>query len=327
MTQPQMDISVIICAYTEERWDDLVAAVESVQAQSRAPREIIVVVDHNPNLLARVRMHLPGVIAIENHEPRGLSGARNSGGAAARGAVLAFLDDDAEAAPDWLAQLTTGYTHPDVAGVGGALEPIWRSGQPAWLPEEFYWVVGCTYHGLPQTTAAVRNLIGANMSCRREVFEVVGGFRNGVGQVGNGMLRCDDTEFCIRVRQAQPEYRFLYEPQARVYHQVPSTRTRWEYFRSRCYTEGLSKAVVSRFVGAKDGLASERAYTLRTLPRGVIRGLSDAIRRRDRAGLARAGAIVAGLVITTAGYLIGRVSTLDAARKCGGYDQAQGRAI
>ena len=41
------DISVVICAYTEDRWDDLVAAVASVQGQSESPREIVVVVDHN----------------------------------------------------------------------------------------------------------------------------------------------------------------------------------------------------------------------------------------------------------------------------------------
>src|SRR5690349_6972748 len=88
MSSP-MDISVVICAYTEARWDDLVAAVESIQCQSLPAREILVVVDHNSNLLDRARTHLPGVRAVENHEPRGLSGARNSGIAAARGSAIA----------------------------------------------------------------------------------------------------------------------------------------------------------------------------------------------------------------------------------------------
>src|SRR5260370_41590387 len=96
------DISVIICAYTEKRWDDLVAAVESIQHQRTPPREIIVVIDHNSGLLSRVQENLPGVIAIENHEPKGLSGARNSGAKVAQGAVVAFLDDDAIARPDWI---------------------------------------------------------------------------------------------------------------------------------------------------------------------------------------------------------------------------------
>ena len=123
MKDTTLDVSVVICAYTEERWDDLVAAVESLQQQSIPPREIIVVVDHNPRLLDRVRAYLPGVVAIENSKPQGLSGARNSGLAIAQGALIAFLDDDATAEPDWLARLATAVRTPRVLGAGGTVEP------------------------------------------------------------------------------------------------------------------------------------------------------------------------------------------------------------
>ncbi len=79
MSGTTLDVSVVICAYTEERWDDLVAAVESIQQQSIPPREIIVVVDNNHRLLDRVRKYIPGVTTIENSKPQGLSGAKNSG--------------------------------------------------------------------------------------------------------------------------------------------------------------------------------------------------------------------------------------------------------
>jgi glucosyl-dolichyl phosphate glucuronosyltransferase len=301
------DISVIICAYTEERWDDLVGAVESVRRQSLPPREIIVVVDHNPSLLERVRTEIPGVVAIENREARGLSGARNSGILAAAGGLLAFLDEDALAAPDWLERLSAGYADPQVLGVGGAIEPVWLSGRPGWFPEEFDWVVGCTYRGLPQSATPVRNLIGCNMSFRREVFEIAGEFRSGIGRVGTRPLGCEETELCIRVNQRWPQRRLLYEPQARVRHRVPASRARWDYFRSRCYAEGLSKATVARHVGSGDGLASERTYTFRVLPQGIARGLGDVL-RWDTTGLARAGAIMVGLAFTLAGYLIGTIS-------------------
>src|SRR5579859_6241737 len=103
MKDPTLDVSVVICAYTEERWHDLIAAVESIQQQSVTPSEIIVVIDNNKRLLERARAHIAGgVIVIENSEPQGLSGARNSGIAVAHGAYIAFLDDDALAEPDWL---------------------------------------------------------------------------------------------------------------------------------------------------------------------------------------------------------------------------------
>ena len=96
------DVSVVICAYSDRRWNDLVAAVTSVRAQSEEPAEIVVVVDHNPALLTRARAALPVSTVVENGEPRGLSGARNSGISATSGEVVAFLDDDAIAEPTWL---------------------------------------------------------------------------------------------------------------------------------------------------------------------------------------------------------------------------------
>jgi glycosyltransferase involved in cell wall biosynthesis len=303
-----LDISVVICAYTEERWDDLVAAVHSVQRQDVPPQQIIVVIDHNPVLLERARSCLSDAVVIENREARGLSGARNSGVAAAQGAIVAFIDEDASAAPDWLIHLSAGYHNPHVLGVGGAIEPVWQDGRPSWFPVEFDWVVGCSYRGMPESQAPVRNLIGANMSFRREVFETIGMFRSEIGRVGARPLGCEETELCIRALQHWPQRLFLYEPRAKVQHRVPSRRAHWSYYRMRCYAEGLSKVMVARFVGAKDGLASERAYTLQTLPCGIRHGLADTLLRGDPMGLARAGAIVAGLLVTATGYLIGTIT-------------------
>ncbi|MCB9098834.1 MAG: glycosyltransferase [Anaerolineales bacterium] len=306
MKKATSNISVIICAYTEHRWVELLAAVESVQSQTVSPQEIIVVIDHNPLLLEQVRTALPDVISIHNHEDQGLSGARNSGLAVARGEIIAFLDEDATAAPDWLAKIVSCYADSAVAGVGGAIEPLWIGGQPKWFPEEFNWVVGCTYRGMPQTIAPVRNLIGCNMSLRHEIFQAVGGFRNGIGRIGTRPVGCEETELCIRTRQLHPQSELLYMPEARVEHRVPPNRANLKYFLSRCYAEGLSKALVARFVGTKDGLASERTYTLKVLPEGVVRGLTDFSTKLDLSGLGRAGAIIAGLSFATAGYLAGR---------------------
>src|SRR3990172_5194727 len=112
------NISVVICAYTEARWNDLVEAVASMKNQTLPPREIIIVIDYNPALLNRVRTEIPAVTVVENNEARGLSGARNSGIAVAGGHVIAFMDEDATAAPDWLARLSAGYEDANVFGVG-----------------------------------------------------------------------------------------------------------------------------------------------------------------------------------------------------------------
>ncbi len=303
-----LDISVIICAYTEARWHDLVAAVESLRHQTKPAREIIVVVDHNQRLLERVRAELPCVVEVENSDCQGLSGARNSGIAIARGALIAFLDDDATAELDWLERFHQCFEDNRVLGVGGTVEPVWLSKQPTWFPKEFYWVVGCSYQDMPDSPIVVRNPFGGCACYRREIFDVVGGFRSEIGRIGTLPLGCEETELCIRASQYWPQRVFLYEPQARIHHHIPAFRASWHYFRTRCFSEGLSKATVAQFVGSKDVLATERTYIIRTLLRGVMHRVKDGILHLDGKDFAQAGAIAAGLTITVTGYTTGVIT-------------------
>jgi glycosyltransferase involved in cell wall biosynthesis len=300
-------VSVVICAYTTRRWDQLIEAVASVRGQTRPADEVIVVVDYCDTLLERAPDALgPDVQVLANSGPRGLSGARNTGVAAATGDVVAFLDDDATAEPDWLDLLSGHYAEPSVVGVGGLIVPRWEVGPPRWFPPEFGWVVGCSYTGQPTATAVVRNPIGANMSFRREPVLTVGGFATSVGRVGADGLGCEETELSIRLAQHDHEARILHEPGAAVHHLVPAERARWAYFRRRCWAEGLSKAEVSRLSDPRRALASERIHAFRTVPAGAARDIAAAVRHRDAFRLARAVVGLTGLAVTAAGYLRGR---------------------
>ena len=135
----------------------------------------------------------------------------------------------------------------------------------------------------------------------------MGGFSSQVGRVEKLLAGCEETELCIRARQHWPAATILYNPAAQVSHRVPAERTSWRYFTARCFGEGRSKAVVARLVGAQAGLELERAYVRRTLPAGIVRGLADLVRRGDGPGGLRAAAIVAGALLTLAGYIVGRV--------------------
>jgi glucosyl-dolichyl phosphate glucuronosyltransferase len=151
----------------------------------------------------------------------------------------------------------------------------------------------------------VRNLMGCTMSVRRETFAQVGGFTEDLGRIGRIPLGCEETEFCIRLRQvyrkAGRPARIVLEPAAKVDHRVSPDRVSWGYLRRRSWSEGLSKATVARLVGADDALSTERAYVTRILPGALVREL--------RAGrLASVAAIVAALAWTTAGYVRGAVS-------------------
>lgn len=304
--------SVVICVYTEERWEDILAAVDSVRTQSHPALEILLVVDHNERLLARLAEEFQDeavreeVRVLANAGPRGLSSGRNTGIAASRGEFVAFLDDDAVAERDWLRYFAEGYDDPGVMAVGGRTLPSWASGRrPVWFPEEFDWVVGCTYRGLPPGRVRVRNVLGGNASFRRTAFDVAGGFATGIGRDGDKRpLGCEETELCIRLSQALPEAVLLIDDRSVIHHKVPAARERFGYFRSRTYAEGLSKALVSRSVGAGEGLEAERRYTTRVLPVGVARGLRDALLGRP-GGAGRAGAIVTGVAVAAAGLVRG----------------------
>lgn len=302
MTSPDgLRLSVVICAYTERRRHDLQRAVTSIAEQTRGADQLILVIDHNDRLRHWAEAAHPAATVIPNTGRRGLSGARNCGVGAATGDVVAFLDDDAHAAPDWLAQLAAHYTDPRVAGVGGAATPVWPHHRPRWFPPEFDWVVGCSYVGLPTDTAPVRNPIGAGMSFRRAVFDRVGGFAEGLGRVGATPLGCEETEFGIRLQAILPDAVVLYEPRARVRHQVTGDRVSLRYFLARCHAEGLSKAAVADRAGADAALATERQYLRRTLPRALARD------SRSPGTWPRAGAVLVGTGSTAVGYARGRL--------------------
>ncbi|HEV3358409.1 MAG TPA: glycosyltransferase family 2 protein [Pseudonocardiaceae bacterium] len=305
------DVSVVICAYTERRWVELLRAIDSAAEQQPGPAEILVVVDHNPALAERLRSHVDSSVTVtENTRQRGLSGARNTALAQVKGEVIAFLDDDAYAGPGWLAALTAPFGDPDVHAVGGAATPVWPGERPVTLPArrgggatpvrgELDWVVGCTYHGQPRTLAQVRNVMGCNMAFRASVFSRVGGFTEGIGRVGTLPLGCEETELCIRLRHADRNVRILFEPAALVHHQVSADRLSWSYLRRRSYAEGVSKAAIAKLVGADDALSTERAYTSRIIPLAVLRELASG-------GLRGAFALVLSVFSAAFGYLRGR---------------------
>jgi hypothetical protein len=203
---------------------------------------------------------------------------------------------------------------PTVLGVGGEVEPRWLSEAPPWFPAEFGWVVGCSYTGQPSTPAPVRNLMAGNMVVRKDVFEGLGGYRAGHGNVQltadagrrhrfvTRQSGCEETDLCIRALAAWPGHTWQYEPAVRIDHCVPKSRTTLRYFLARCNDEGLAKArVVVEFAGAKDGLSTERRYVTRVLPRAVVRGMFQML-RGDWWGAARAVAVITGFSVTTLAY-------------------------
>lgn len=291
--------SVVIACHSERRWPSLLSAITSAQTQDPPPAQVIVAVDHNPALCGRLRAEVEGIEVADHRGVAGASGTRNAGVAIVSSPLAVFLDDDVRAQPGWLRELVAPLSDPDVVGTGGRTLPAWLGRRPRWFPDEFGWVVGASYAGLPTRLAPIRNVWSENMAVRRGAFDAVGGFRPGFGKLGR-ISRPEDTDLCIRISSTAPAMRWMYVPTAVVDHEVPPERATVAFFLRRCYWEGAGKIELSAHLGKDRELRDERAYVLRTLPRALWRALLAP-------DLPRALAIVAGVGAAAMGAAAGVV--------------------
>jgi len=299
-------VSVIICCYTWQRLGDIREAVASVQRQTQPPDEIILVVDNNRTLYDLLKLEIGGQArVILNESARGLSAARNAGIAIAQGELVAFLDDDAIAEPDWLARLVAPFVDPSVYATGGRAKLTWSGGKPKWFPEELDWVVGGSYTWLPQRPTLVSNPHGHNMCFRRDVFSTIGMFDTSLGRRGNRGQAGEEREICLRIAYHLPGAKIVYEPGALVLHKVRYDRARWNYLVKRAYQEGLCKAYIlcRAPTSVRVSLEPERRYfrhlVLRAIPARLIRPWNSSL-------LVQSFAIGMCIAATTAGYVLGQ---------------------
>ena len=230
----QLNLSIILPTYN--RAGSLKRAIAALLRQTADPASYeIVVVDNNSSDGTRevvASCDDPRVRLV--CEPRqGLSYARNAGIAAARGPILAFTDDDVEAAPDWVETLVAMLArHADADGIGGRVLPAWERDRPRWLTREHWGPLALQDHG--DTTRVFdrqtpTGLVGANVAFRREVFERIGQFSTEVQRVKDGIGSTEDHELLARLYLAGG--RMLYHPKMLVMARVQPDRCNRRYHR------------------------------------------------------------------------------------------------
>jgi glycosyltransferase involved in cell wall biosynthesis len=291
-----------VCTHTDRRLGLLHDCVESLRANDATPHEIIVVVDSNEPLLERLRGTVPAGVEVIPSAGRGVSAARNAGVAMASGDLVAFIDDDATAEPDWLHELRKPFDDPDIVAAGGRIVPNWEGTTPV-LPPELYWVVGCTYRGHPTSAQPITRPIACNMAARREALLDTGGFPVEFGPSGPKPKNHSNEEIALAVQMRRRYGRdsIWYTPAAVVRHFVPVARTTWTYLWQRCVAEGISKADVRMRYGPA-AMGFDRSYASRTLVPAIAHYAATGVRHRDRLAGARALASAGGLLVTAAAF-------------------------
>jgi glycosyltransferase involved in cell wall biosynthesis len=240
-----MSVTVVIC--THQRAASLRQTLLSIAVQAReSGAEIIVVDNASTDETAAVVEDFASVRYVrEDH--LGLCHARNRGWREARTAVVAFLDDDAVAAPGWIAAVQGAFADDDpaVGCVGGAVLPDWEVPAPGWLSPRV--ALGLTIIDWPGgrrrlTDLSAEWLAGTNLACRVAALETVGGFHPGLDRRGAHLLSSGDV--FLEKRMMQCGYACVYEPAMQVRHAVPAARLSHGWFRRRYFWQGISDAVM-----------------------------------------------------------------------------------
>lgn len=299
-------ISVIVCSCTLERWELLRQSLRSLVTQELMPVEVILCVDHNESMFQQCGDELAPLFAnapwtfriIQNKYETRLGGARTTAVEVATGDIVAFLDDDARAAPSWLRQLAEVYQDSNVVAVGGAPLADYEVPRPRWIPFECNWVFGCAYRGLPEHRSPVGHLIGANMSIRRAALVSFGGFHSD---------NHDDMDLSQRTRRAFGRDAVVFEPAAIVHHFVPERRLSWSYFWRRCFFVNKGKVRALRDMGGAGDLRAEFHFVRRSLSRSLAAEARE-FRRGDRYAPVRYAMLMTAIVLGAAGAVAGRLT-------------------
>jgi len=170
-------VSVVIPCYDQARF--LHEAIESVLAQSYPHLECVVVDDGSHDNTSEVAARYPGVTLVRQ-ENAGLSAARNTGLRHSSGAYLVFLDADDRLLPNALADGLAAFAeHPEAAFVAGHHRPIDSDGVPMSAGIDGAPVYPVDHHYRELLRDNFISMPGTVMF-RRPVFEIVGGFTEGV---------------------------------------------------------------------------------------------------------------------------------------------------
>ncbi|WP_294534119.1 glycosyltransferase [uncultured Rhodoblastus sp.] len=239
---------ICACICTYQRYDLLPRAVESLARQTLTKdRYEILIVDNSPDF-AKAEAFGQAFETFENlryvvERTPGLSNARNVAAGLSKAPVIAFIDDDAVAAPNWAEEILRAFEifGPATMIVGGRVDPIWQAPRPAWLHDSMLGNLSVVDWGGEARIAAPEEWVaGTNIALRVEAILQNGGFSRNLGRIGSGssLLSNEEVQLVETIRAAGGK--LVYAPDARVNHLVDRRRLTKTWFRKRAAWQAFS---------------------------------------------------------------------------------------
>lgn len=230
-----VDVSIIVCTYNRAaRLKEVVEMLASLAPAPGSTHEFLIV-DNNSSdgtheVVKEAILRHGETFRYIFETRQGLSWARNTGIASARGRLIAFTDDDVRIDRNWLAVLCRTAKNDPQAAFGGRILPLWEISPPSWFigTGPFKMLKGGVIvgHDLGEErreyTLEMQTPVGANMAFRREVFERHGLFRTDLGKTGKKVFFGEDADIFTRLLRAGEKV--LYVPDALIYHPVDQER-------------------------------------------------------------------------------------------------------
>jgi GT2 family glycosyltransferase len=278
-------ISVVVC--TKNREHQLKECLDALCAQQYPRFEIVVVdnTDGSPGVADIVNgLDAPVPVRVVVEPESGLSRARNRGASVSQGDVVAYIDDDARPADQWVTELAAGYTeNPQAAAVNGSIFPAVIETEA----QELFFQYGGHSKGrsfvsqiidpsIPGSQSALYPLppfgAGGNMSVRRDALVRVGGFDEALGA---GTQSCGGEETGLFTQLLLTGYTIIYRPSALAWH---ADRAEWPELVKQMRALGTSLTAYYTSVVVREPRLILRLLAL--LPQGIrdVRGAPGSVR-------------------------------------------------
>ena len=230
-----MKLSIVICSYNRAQY--IGDALDSLYKQTTSLSDFeVMLVDNNstdgtPEVYKSWReIHPEGNFQYLTEHQQGASFARNTGAAHAKTGWLCFMDDDAVAFPDFVANIIKHTQEkPTIVGFGGKIIPKYIPEKPVWMSYYVSSLVGnFDYSPVPCAFKKGKYPLESNMVIKKSVFDQIGGFNTTLpGVMGTLRIGGEGKELFYKVIGLGEE--IYYDPNIIVYHVVETNKLTKEY--------------------------------------------------------------------------------------------------